>query len=156
MIVAFCLLNMKKFNSIKKNSDFQKVYRTGRSFANKLLVMYVIKTEREDTRIGISVSKKVGNSVVRHHITRLVLGPSSKVSAILGGSSTGSPAVVSVEKSSKAVAFADACFTRESIPGPASEVRNCVRLSAEEKSRKKIMHNIPKNIKVRFMQRYSS
>ena len=64
--------NMKKFNSIKKNSDFQKVYRTGRSFANKLLVMYVIKTEREDTRIGISVSKKVGNSVVRHHITRLV------------------------------------------------------------------------------------
>ena len=72
MIVAFCLLNMKKFNSIKKNSDFQKVYRTGRSFANKLLVMYVIKTEREDTRIGISVSKKVGNSVVRHHITRLV------------------------------------------------------------------------------------
>ena len=72
MIVAFCLLNMKKFNSIKKNRDFQKVYRTGRSFANKLLVMYVIKTEREDTRIGISVSKKVGNSVVRHHITRLV------------------------------------------------------------------------------------
>ena len=72
MIVAFCLLNMKKFNSIKKISDFQKVYRTGRSFANKLLVMYVIKTEREDTRIGISVSKKVGNSVVRHHITRLV------------------------------------------------------------------------------------
>ena len=63
---------MKKFNSIKKNSDFQKVYRTGRSFANKLLVMYVIKTEREDTRIGISVSKKVGNSVVRNHITRLV------------------------------------------------------------------------------------
>jgi len=84
------------------------------------------------------------------------LGPSSKVSAILGGSSTGSPAVVSVEKFSEAVAFADACFTRESIPGPASEVRNCVRLSAEEKSRKKIMHNIPKNIKVRFMQRYSS
>ena len=72
MIVAFCLLNMKKFNSIKKNSDFQKVYRTGRSFANKLLVMYVIKTEREDTRIGISVSKKVGNSVVRHHLTRLI------------------------------------------------------------------------------------
>lgn len=65
------------------------------------------------------------------------MGPSSKVNAILGDSSTGSPAVVSVEKFSEAVAFADACFTRESIPGPASEVRNCVRLSAEEKSRKK-------------------
>ncbi len=60
---------MKRFNSIKKNGDFQKVYRTGRSFADKLLVMYALDT---DSRIGISVSKKVGNSVVRHRITRLI------------------------------------------------------------------------------------
>ena len=63
---------MRHFNSIKKNGDFQKVYKTGRSYANKLLVMYVIRTDREETRIGISVSKKVGNSVVRHHVTRLL------------------------------------------------------------------------------------
>ena len=48
------------------------VYQSGKSFANKLLVMYVKKTDRPDTRIGVSVSKKVGNSVVRHHITRLI------------------------------------------------------------------------------------
>lgn len=64
--------NMKNFNSIKKNRDFQMVYKTGKSFANKLLVMYVLKTDRPESRIGISVSKKVGNSVVRHHITRLL------------------------------------------------------------------------------------
>lgn len=63
---------MKRFNSIKKNSDFQIVYKSGKSYANKLLVMYVLVTERAESRIGISVSKKVGNSVVRHHITRLV------------------------------------------------------------------------------------
>jgi ribonuclease P protein component len=63
---------MKHFNSIKKSRDFQEVYRTGKSFANKLLVMYVKKTDRPETRIGISVSRKVGNSVVRHHITRLI------------------------------------------------------------------------------------
>ena len=63
---------MKRFNSIKKNGDFQKVYRTGRSFADKLLVMYALDTGRADSRIGISVSKKVGNSVVRHRITRLI------------------------------------------------------------------------------------
>ena len=63
---------MKHFNSIKKNRDFQEVYQTGKSYANKLLVMYVKKTDRPETRIGISVSKKVGNSVVRHHITRLL------------------------------------------------------------------------------------
>lgn len=34
--------------------------------------MYVLKNDQEKNRIGISVSKKVGNSVVRHHITRLV------------------------------------------------------------------------------------
>lgn len=63
---------MKRFPSIKKNSDFQTVYRTGKSYANRQLVMYVKRTANEDRRIGISVSKKVGNSVVRHHLTRLI------------------------------------------------------------------------------------
>ena len=64
---------MKRFNSIKKNSEFQKVYKTGKSYANKLLVMYVKRVDDgKEPRIGISASKKVGNSVVRHHVTRLV------------------------------------------------------------------------------------
>lgn len=63
---------MKRFNSIKKNKDFQVVYKTGKSYANKLLIMYVLYMETGDSRIGISVSKKVGNSVVRHHVTRLI------------------------------------------------------------------------------------
>ena len=48
---------MKRFPSIKKNSEFQKVYRNGKSYANKLLIMYISRSERPDTRIGISVSK---------------------------------------------------------------------------------------------------
>ena len=63
---------MKRFPSIKKNSDFQAIYRTAKSYANRQLVMYVKKTGGQQSRIGISVSKKVGNSVVRHHVTRLV------------------------------------------------------------------------------------
>ena len=59
-------------NSIKKNEDYQKVYHSGKSFANKYLVMYVKKNELETGRLGISVSKKVGNSVVRHRIARLI------------------------------------------------------------------------------------
>ncbi len=58
--------------SLKKNQDFQSVYRKGRSYANKLLVMYVLENNMERNRLGISVSKKVVNSVVRHHVTRLV------------------------------------------------------------------------------------
>ena len=63
---------MKFSESLKKNNDFQNVYRNGKSYANRFLVMYVLKNETEKNRIGISVSKKVGNSVIRHHITRLV------------------------------------------------------------------------------------
>ena len=63
---------MKRFNSLKKNQDFQTVYHGGKSYANKDLVMYVMDSGREDTRIGISASKKVGNSVVRHRFARLV------------------------------------------------------------------------------------
>jgi len=58
--------------SIKKDCDFQKVYKKNKSYANKYLVMYVYKNDYEENRIGISVSKKVGNSVVRHRLTRLI------------------------------------------------------------------------------------
>ena len=34
--------------------------------------MYILKNNTEENRLGISVSKKVGNSVVRHRITRLI------------------------------------------------------------------------------------
>ena len=63
---------MKFSESLKKNQDFQNVYHNGRSFANRYLVMYVRKNGTEYNRLGISVSKKVGNSVVRHHLTRLI------------------------------------------------------------------------------------
>ena len=65
-------LSMKKSESLKKNRDFQNVYRTGVSFANRLLVMYVLENHTPNNRLGISVSKKVGNSVIRHHLARLI------------------------------------------------------------------------------------
>jgi len=63
---------MKFSDSLKKNKDFQNVYRKGKSYANRYFIMYVLKNETEQNRLGISVSKKVGNSVIRHHLTRLV------------------------------------------------------------------------------------
>ena len=63
---------MKFSESLKKYEQFQFVYKNGKSYANKYLIMYVKKNGLEKNRIGISVSKKVGNSVVRHRVTRLV------------------------------------------------------------------------------------
>ena len=63
---------MKFSESLKKNHQFQFVYKNGKSYANKYLVMYVNENGTDRNRIGISVSKKLGNSVVRHRVTRLV------------------------------------------------------------------------------------
>ena len=63
---------MKFSESLKKSKDFQIVYKKGKSYGNKYLVMYVLPNELGKNRIGISVSKKVGNSIVRHHLTRLI------------------------------------------------------------------------------------
>ena len=58
---------MKYPNSetLKKHSDFQIVYREGKSCANRYLVLYVKENGLKKNRLGISVSKKVGNSVKR-------------------------------------------------------------------------------------------
>ena len=58
--------------SLQSNRDFQKVYKSGKSFANKYLVMYVLENGTGNNRLGISVSKKVGNSVIRHRVKRLI------------------------------------------------------------------------------------
>ena len=63
---------MKNINSLKNSSEFKCVYQCGKSFANKNLVMYVLEKNDKENRLGISVSKKVGNSVIRHHVTRLI------------------------------------------------------------------------------------
>ena len=62
---------MRHIDSLK-NSEFQYIYKNGTSYANKYLVMYVLENPDGKSKLGISVSKKVGNSVVRHRVTRLI------------------------------------------------------------------------------------
>lgn len=56
---------------LKKNREFLQVYRRGRKVAGRYTVLYFIPHEDNTTKVGISVSKKVGNSVVRHRLKRL-------------------------------------------------------------------------------------
>ena len=65
---------------VKKNNEFRLVYRRGKSFSNNLLVLYVFNNRNNKysdgkpfNRIGVSVSKKVGNSVVRSRVKRLIV-----------------------------------------------------------------------------------
>lgn len=61
-----------KNNKVRKSKEYKLVYEKGKSYGNKYLIMYVIDNLKDNSRLGISVSKKVGNSVVRHRITRLI------------------------------------------------------------------------------------
>ena len=63
---------MKFTESLKKNSDFQLVFKNGKSKANRNFIMYILKNGSDKNFLGISVSKKVGNSVIRHRIKRLL------------------------------------------------------------------------------------
>ena len=63
---------MKFTESLKKNDDFKQVYRLGKSVANQYLILYVLANDSERNRFGLSISKKVGNSVKRHRLRRII------------------------------------------------------------------------------------
>ena len=63
---------MEKAYRIKRNSEFQKIYKKGKSVANRQFVVYTLNNEYEHFRLGISVSKKIGNAVTRNRIKRAI------------------------------------------------------------------------------------
>lgn len=63
---------MKKEERIKKNSHFRYVYGRGKSYSNSNLIMYLSRNGKNINRVGFSVSKKIGNSVIRNRVKRLM------------------------------------------------------------------------------------
>ena len=62
---------MKKEYRVKKNEDFQTIIKKKKSVANRQFVVYYDQNN-DHLRVGISVSKKLGNAVVRNKIKRQV------------------------------------------------------------------------------------
>jgi ribonuclease P protein component len=58
--------------TIKSNSEFVRVYKNGRHYAGKYLVLHVLKCEHSVNSLGINASRKVGKSVRRNRIKRLI------------------------------------------------------------------------------------
>jgi ribonuclease P protein component len=64
---------VEKKNRLTKREYFDKVYRGGKSVANHQFVLYsYARQQQPGFRLGISVSKKLGNAVVRNRIRRMI------------------------------------------------------------------------------------
>jgi ribonuclease P protein component len=63
---------MERQYRLRKNVDFQRVRRQGRSWVNKLLVLSAVANDLDRSRFGFSVSRRIGKAVVRNRTKRLM------------------------------------------------------------------------------------
>lgn len=63
---------MDKKESLRSNQDFRKVYDNGRSFANRYLVLFYKSNGLDHNRVGFSVTKKIGNAIIRNKVKRRI------------------------------------------------------------------------------------
>ncbi|MBR4696763.1 MAG: ribonuclease P protein component [Selenomonadaceae bacterium] len=66
------MLKLPKRKILRQKKDFQTVYRYGRSYANRYLVLYVLESEDLGGKVGFAAGKKLGNAVVRNRVKRLL------------------------------------------------------------------------------------
>jgi ribonuclease P protein component len=65
-------LSMRRRHRLKKSAEFQRVRALKRSWAHPLLVLYVAANDLDETRVGISVSRRIGKAVARNRAKRLI------------------------------------------------------------------------------------
>ena len=64
-------MKQKVEKRLKKSNEFRKVYRNGRAVVSKNIVLYYCPNDLPFNRLGFSISKKVGKSVIRNRIRRI-------------------------------------------------------------------------------------
>ena len=70
---------MKKTEIIKMNYEFKYFFKKGEYISGQYVEIFIHKNKNDKIRLGVVVSKKVGNSVIRHRIRRLILESYSKL-----------------------------------------------------------------------------
>ena len=66
------IYKLSKQGMLHKNKNFQAVYRSGKSYANRMVVLYVLPNHTNARRIGFAAGKKLGGAVVRNRVKRLL------------------------------------------------------------------------------------
>ncbi len=65
-----CLLKEKNDHRLKKNSQFNFIYRKGERTSTKHFSLYTVKSKYNNSKIGFTVSKKVGKAWARNKLKR--------------------------------------------------------------------------------------
>ena len=63
---------IKKINILQKNIDFSRIIHNNKAYIFNDFIIYIERNENNIYKFGISVSKKIGNAVVRNKIKRQV------------------------------------------------------------------------------------
>ena len=63
---------LPKGRIIRRKGDFQRVYHSGRSYANRYLVLYVYRDSGAGGKVGFAAGKKLGCAAVRNRIKRIL------------------------------------------------------------------------------------
>ena len=63
---------MKNTVSLRRNTDFKRLYYRGKAYHSKYFILYVLPNRQDFNRIGFTVGKKIGKAVVRNHTRRLM------------------------------------------------------------------------------------
>jgi len=66
------MFKLPKCGRLRRNSSFQTVYRSGKSYTNRLLVLYVLPQRGHERRIGFAAGKRLGSAVIRNRVKRLL------------------------------------------------------------------------------------
>jgi ribonuclease P protein component len=66
------MYKLLKSGLLRKNKNFQAVYRVGKSYANRQLVLYILPNNTNERRVGFAAGKRLGNAVTRNRVKRLL------------------------------------------------------------------------------------
>ncbi len=61
-----------RYNTLKRNSEFARGYKRGKSYVHKHVVVYINNNNKQGVRIGFTATKKVGKATVRNRARRVL------------------------------------------------------------------------------------